>query len=45
MCVFYHPPGQSAESHKNLNDFLINTTDRLHNKHPDHGLVLLSVVT
>ena len=45
ICVFYHPPGQSAESHKKLNDYLINTTDRLHNKHPDHGLVLLSVVT
>ena len=26
---------------KELNDYLINTTDRLRNDHPDHGLVLL----
>ena len=38
-CVVYHPPGRPAESHKELNDYLINTTDRLRNEHPDHGLV------
>ena len=41
ICVVYHPPGRSAESHKELNDYLINATDRLRNEHPDHGLVLL----
>ena len=40
ICVVYHPPGRPAESHKELNDYLINTTDRLRNEHPDHGLVL-----
>ena len=42
ICVVYHPPGRPAESHKELNDYLINTTDRLRNEHPDHGLVLPS---
>ena len=41
ICVVYHPPGRPTESHKELNDYLINTTDRLRNEHPDHGLVLL----
>ncbi|XP_068707713.1 uncharacterized protein [Montipora foliosa] len=41
VCVVYHPPGRPTESHKGLNDYLINTTDRLRNEHPDHGLVLL----
>ena len=40
ICVVYHPPGRPAESHKELNDYLINTTDRLRNEHPDHVLVL-----
>ena len=34
------PAGRPAESHKELNDYLIITTDRLRNEHPDHGLVL-----
>ena len=41
ICVVYHPPGRSTESHKELNDYLINTTDRLRNEHPDYRLVLL----
>ena len=41
ICVAYHPPGRPTESHKELNDYLINTTDRLRNEHPDQGLVLL----
>ncbi|PFX16746.1 hypothetical protein AWC38_SpisGene18968 [Stylophora pistillata] len=41
ICVVYHPPGRPADSHKEQNDYLINTTDRLRNEHPDHGVVLL----
>lgn len=41
ICVVYHPPCRPADSLKELNDYLINTTERLCNEHPDHGLVLL----
>ena len=41
ICVVHHPPGRPTESHTELNDYLINTTDRLRNEHPDDGLVLL----
>jgi len=41
VCVVYHPPGRPAESHKDLNNYLITTTDVIRNKHPDHGIILL----
>ena len=37
----YHPPNLTAQEHKDLNEYLINTTDLIRNKHPDHGVVLL----
>ena len=40
-CAVYHPPGRSIESHKELNDYLINTTDRLRSEHPEYGLIFL----
>lgn len=41
VCVVYHPPGRTAQEHKDLNEYLINTTDFLRNKHPDYGFVFL----
>ena len=39
--MVYHPPGRSVQEHKDLDEYLISTTDLLRNKHPDHGLVFL----
>ncbi len=39
ICVVYHPPGRTVQDHKDLDEYLINTTDQLRNKDPDHGLV------
>ncbi len=41
ICVVYHPPGRTVQDHKDLDEYLINTTDQLRNKDPDHGLVFL----
>ena len=41
VCIVYHPPGQPAESHKELDDYSINASDHLHIEYRDLGLVLL----
>ena len=41
VCIVYHPPGQPAESHKELDDYSVNASDHLCIEHRDHGLVLL----
>ena len=41
VCTVYHPPGRTVQNHIALNEYLINTTDLLRYKYPDHGLVFL----
>ena len=40
ICVLYHPPGQPVQEHRDLNEYLVATTDTC-NQHPDCGLVFL----
>jgi hypothetical protein len=40
ICVVYHPPGLPVSGHDDFNEYLINTTDVIRNKYPDHGLVI-----
>jgi hypothetical protein len=40
ICVAYHPTGLPVSDHDDLNEYLINTTDVIRNKYPDHGLVI-----
>ena len=41
VSIVYHAPNLTAQEHKDLNEYLINITDLIRNKHPDHGVVLL----
>ena len=41
VSIVYHPRNLTAQEHKDLNEYLINTTDLIRNKHSDHGIILL----
>ena len=41
ICVLYHPPGQPVQEHRDLNEYLVTTTDTLRNQYPDGGLIFL----
>ena len=38
VSIVYHPANLNAQEHKDLNEYLINTTDLIRNKYPDHGV-------
>ena len=41
LCVVYNPPDRSAQELRDLDEYLVNTTDSLRNKYPDCGLAIL----
>ena len=41
ICLIYNPPASSAQDIRNLNEYLIDTSDKLCNIYPDCGIVIL----
>ena len=41
LCVVYNPPDRSAQELRDLDEYLVNTTNSLRNKYPDCGLAIL----
>jgi hypothetical protein len=45
VCLIYNPPDRSAQELRDLDEYLIDTTDRLRNKYPDLELLFLEILT
>jgi hypothetical protein len=41
VCLIYNPPDRSAQELRDLDEYLIDTTDCLRNIYPDCGIVIL----
>lgn len=41
VCLVYNPQGRSADEQRDLDEYLLNTTDSIQNNYPNRGIVFL----